>query len=263
MASLDYKVSQEDLQQLSAMLDGEISDETLDTLLARMAQEPALGAAWTRLSQIQAASHRHVQAGFELDLSAKIAQKLRASEPETVPTPVVQLHKEKSSKQVLPRALAQSFLQEQCAQEASTTSQNQVLDLSPYKGVERRRETQKFSKRKSFKQQMLAHLAVAASVASITVWVQNSLIQTPQMAEVVPLSETLVVEPTTGVVPASLRIDQTLPMATVGNGVIENQSSSSEFDATNSVTESSDTSLRVKSLGGAVVHDASVDVATP
>lgn len=260
MASLDYEVSEEDLQQLSAMLDGEISNEMLDTMLARMAQEPALGAAWTRLSQVQAASHRHVQAGFDLDLSGRIAQKLRSSEQESTPTPVIPLHKDRTLADILAQSLdakrdSQSNSSDLGRGEglslvgSSTEVQtDQILDLHPYNGIERRREAAKSKQPKSFRQQMLAHLAVAASVASITVWVQNSLIQTPQMADAAPVTENYMVEPATGVIPASLRVDQTLPLATVGNG----ESVAPQLGAESAVTDGED-NARVESLGGTLV----------
>ena len=219
MINLEFEVSREDLQQLSAMLDGEISDESLDRMLERMANEPALRQAWTRFSQIQAAAHRHAQVSFDIDLSDSVAAKLSGAElgkvtktsSETasiVPFPQVQ---------VSPKAMEETLLEQPT--QIKPAQQRVLLDLAPYNGVDRRRViAEQATKKKGFRQQLLAHLAVAASVASVTVWVQNSFITGPDLVDAAVAPVTMQVEPpANNGVPSVLMNPQGLPMATVGN----------------------------------------------
>lgn len=226
MANLGSSVNQEDLQQLSAMLDGEISDEQLDALLERMAQEPALGEAWTRLCQIQAASHRHVQSGFHGDLSGQIAEKLGSSTSESTPTPVVHLWAQGSC----------SARPELYSVDSQNDPVNDSLGEHLEEGVSSKKEP-----KKGFRRQMLAHLAVAASVASITVWVQNSLIEQPQMASA-PVQEMAPVATEAGTVPSALRSGQALPLTTVGSDL--------ETGAEDATVEGTD--AHVESIGNAL-----------
>lgn len=226
----EYDVSQKDMEILSAMIDGEVSDIELDQMLSRMSNEPKLGQAWTRLSQLQAASHRHAQTGFDIDLSGEIADKLARFEMEQTPTPVISIQSARDKSKISPAndsedavsALVKQSLTARAEtvnpSTAAVKAEKKVVKLDLYDGVERRRNQASGSaaspKKKSLKQQLFAHLAVAASVASVTVWLQNSMFETQLASNEVQVQNIA----SGGSIPASLRQDQNLPMATVGNG---------------------------------------------
>ncbi|HBF06795.1 MAG TPA: hypothetical protein DHW71_00805 [Gammaproteobacteria bacterium] len=206
MTGNQFNVSQEDLQLLSAMLDGEISDQELDHLLDRMAHEPALGQAWSRLSQIQAATHHQAQAGLDIDLSQGIAAKLAKEEIEQTPTPVIPFpekfaqQEQKSNSNVhqfdLSAKLKAQLSPDAEKKQASVAhAVSQVIEKSSPAKVSK-------LKGKSFGKQLLAHIAVAASVASITVWVQSDFMNTEQ--QLVQQETQVEANPATGVLPASI-----------------------------------------------------------
>ena len=225
MTGNQFNVSQEDLQLLSAMLDGEISDQELDHLLDRMAHEPALGQAWSRLSQIQAATHHQAQAGLDIDLSQGIAAKLAKEEFEQTPTPVIPFpekfaqQEQKSNSNVhqfdLSAKLKAQLSPDAEKKQASVAhAASQVLEKSTPAKVSK-------LKGKSFGKQLLAHIAVAASVASITVWVQSDFMNAePQ--QLVQQEAQVEANPATGVLPASIvangvQDEPTAKFETVGN----------------------------------------------
>jgi len=224
-------VSREDLQQLSAMLDGEVSNAELDTMLRRMEHQPELKKAFGQLSRVQAAAHRHAQAGFEIDLSDRIAQKLASPGADQnelkVATPVIPFDiVAKSSRD----AVDNSYAGVERRRESVSMSGFKAISNSAHENAHVQDSTvQSFAKlrKKGFKKQMLAHLAVAASVASITVWIQNSMMESPSNA--VALQSSVQSESqfntraNSGVLPVGLRSEQVLPMATVGNKSIDGQ----------------------------------------
>ena len=82
----------QDLEILSAMLDGEASEKEVTKMLGRMEKEPELKAAWQELSILQGMVHHQPQAMTHVDLSEGLSHILRSAEVDVephTPTPVV------------------------------------------------------------------------------------------------------------------------------------------------------------------------------
>jgi len=67
-------------EQLSALVDGEISERELDALLARMRKQPELRAQWGRYNLISDALHKNLPRRLDHGLQARVAEAL-AAEP--------------------------------------------------------------------------------------------------------------------------------------------------------------------------------------
>jgi sigma-E factor negative regulatory protein RseA len=67
-------------EQLSALVDGEIGDKELDTLLVYMRSDPALRERWGRYNLISDALHKNLPRRVDHDLHARVARAL-AEEP--------------------------------------------------------------------------------------------------------------------------------------------------------------------------------------
>ncbi|MFA7620176.1 MAG: sigma-E factor negative regulatory protein, partial [Thiohalomonadaceae bacterium] len=64
-------------EQISALMDGELSDRELSLVLKRMSQDPGVARRWQRYHMIRDALHDTLPANLKFDLSDRVHEALR------------------------------------------------------------------------------------------------------------------------------------------------------------------------------------------
>jgi len=195
---------------LCAMLDGEATSKEIDRMLERLKRSSALRATWERLCQGQAIVHKHEQQALHIDLSTQIAARISRDEQASIPTPIVRFPSDsvraagstnqgsnrqsqepdsaKRSCSIAALASIRQARRPECAQaqselslKMSTAQQRRLAKRSP-QWLARWRN-------RGLKRRLVAHLAVAASVASFTVWTQNQFVYSRSANQTVAQSQ--------------------------------------------------------------------------
>jgi|GEM_PF-3830300 len=181
--SYQKSVHQADMQKISAMFDGELSDKEFNIMLKRMEYEPLLKKVWQDYTTLHSSIHHHDQSLLQTDLSHRLANLIgpnaQASHTHGLdenqlitPTPVISFPQGKrtdaqptNSGHVPSQTLASTT---HCANVSGKSHQSTHNATTGKKSAKKK----DFNK-KSWQQHFWAHISVAACVASITVVVQQ------------------------------------------------------------------------------------------